>query len=646
MRTSLRVICGCLLLFAVEASAAVYNCATANFSEVQSNINLTIDGDSVTVTNFAAGTITTNHWTGTLTNAGQNITIQGPGPWFSVVVNEPVSPNTYVSNATTLVIVADTTAKHQISMRWSSNSSVGRITGFTFMPGTNSPGQGDSSQGFITYGGICMNARLDNNHFFRVGQANLQLSGWINGVADHNVTWESVGDFMFGDMPTYGGTNFNYGDYSWASADSLGTTNAFYVESFVYTNNPNAQGIFDGEQGCRLVARYGTFTNGSIVSHDIATGQRQRAFRQGEVYCNHAYWITNKVDQMLWPEFGNYRGGVWITFSNTVRNYNTPVRYSVYREQFCLWNPWGMANGTNTWDACSTNIYDSGTFNGTDGTALLLTDTTKSWTVNQWTAGFVVHNLNKGYAYGVVATNDAHNITYTRNGDSCGINTNFVWNTGDAYRIYYITNAIDQCGRGQGDLITGDTPVNSVLGGVTYPRQALDICYSWSNTITWDAFAVSQFGPVYTYPLASQTVVTNRDYLNNVIAPGYTPLVYPHPLVQTPIPPDPAITVQPSDQTVTSPATATFSVAASGLTALSYQWYKNAVLIGGATSSSYTTPATGGGDDGSLFYVIVTDTAGSLQSSTVTLHVNNPLIGGGGGPARKIYGRGTGQGTR
>ena len=107
---------------------------------------------------------------------------------------------------------------------------------------------------------------------------------------------------------------------------------------------------------------------------------------------------------------------------------------------------------------------------------------------------------------------------------------------------------------------------------------------------------------------------------------------------------DPAITVQPTDQTVTRPATATFSVTATGLTTLSYQWYKNGVSIGGATSAGYTTPATTAMDDGSTFYVIVTDTAGSVQSVTVTLHVNNPLFSGGG--ALKTYGRGThGKGT-
>lgn len=610
-----------LVLVSWISHGATFDAASPGITDVQAAVNLCVSGDTALVT-IATGTIVTNHWTGTLTNSGQNFTLQGPGPWFSVTVNEPASPNTYVSNSTTLVIVNDTANKHLISFNWSSNSAIARITGFTFLRGTNSPGQGDSSQGLITYGGICMNARLDDCHFFNVGQANLQLGGWINGVADHNVIWSAGEDFMFGDMPNWGGTNFNYGDESWAAPDSFGSTNAFYVESFVYTNGWNPQGIFDFEQGGRLVCRFGTFTNGSIVAHDIATGQRQRAARQCEVYCNHAYWLTNNTGQMLWPEFVNARGGVWYSYSNTVVNYNTPVRYSVYREQFCLWNPWGMANGTNTWDACSSTVYDSGTYNGTDGQTLMLTDTTKSWTVNQWQNGYVVHNVTKGYAYGVVSTNDAHNITYIGAGSSCGITTNFIWNVGDVYRIYYVTNAIDQCGRGAGDLLVGDTPaVNSALGGQTYPRQALDKCYSWSNSITWDPKAVSQFGPVYSFPLTYPTVVTNRDYVDGVPAPGYTPLVFPHPLVSVS---DPFITSQPLSQTVTAPATATFTVTASTVVPpLTYQWSKNGSSISGATQSSYTTPATTTGDNGALFSVqVCNNTNACITSSSATLTVN------------------------
>src|SRR5271154_6434442 len=93
----------------------------------------------------------------------------------------------------------------------------------------------------------------------------------------------------------------------------------------------------------------------------------------------------------------------------------------------------------------------------------------------------------------------------------------------------------------------------------------------------------------------------------------------------TPQPPTPpSITSQPSNQTVTSGQTATFSVGASGTAPLSYQWKKGGNAISGANASSYVTPATASGDDGSQFSVTVSNSAGTATSNPATLTVNTP----------------------
>jgi len=84
----------------------------------------------------------------------------------------------------------------------------------------------------------------------------------------------------------------------------------------------------------------------------------------------------------------------------------------------------------------------------------------------------------------------------------------------------------------------------------------------------------------------------------------------------------PSITTQPVSQTVTASQTANFSVAATGTTLLSYQWYENATAIVGATSSSYTTPATSATDNGAPFSVTVSNAAGNVTSNNATLTVN------------------------
>jgi PKD repeat protein len=83
----------------------------------------------------------------------------------------------------------------------------------------------------------------------------------------------------------------------------------------------------------------------------------------------------------------------------------------------------------------------------------------------------------------------------------------------------------------------------------------------------------------------------------------------------------PAITVQPSSQTVRQGQTATFSVTATGTAPLSYQWQKNGVNIAGAVSASYTTPATSRSDNGARFRCIVTNTIGTATSNSATLRV-------------------------
>jgi hypothetical protein len=83
----------------------------------------------------------------------------------------------------------------------------------------------------------------------------------------------------------------------------------------------------------------------------------------------------------------------------------------------------------------------------------------------------------------------------------------------------------------------------------------------------------------------------------------------------------PAITIQPSDQTVSVGQTATFTVAASGGTTFNYQWQRSGSPIAGATAASYTTAATVAGDSGSSFAVVVTVAGVTMTSRLAQLTV-------------------------
>ena len=83
----------------------------------------------------------------------------------------------------------------------------------------------------------------------------------------------------------------------------------------------------------------------------------------------------------------------------------------------------------------------------------------------------------------------------------------------------------------------------------------------------------------------------------------------------------PAITGQPQPRTVFAGQSFTLMVTASG-TSLTYQWYRGANPIPGATSATYTKTAVV--SDAGSYRVVVTNPAGSATSNAVTVTVNGP----------------------
>lgn len=77
----------------------------------------------------------------------------------------------------------------------------------------------------------------------------------------------------------------------------------------------------------------------------------------------------------------------------------------------------------------------------------------------------------------------------------------------------------------------------------------------------------------------------------------------------------PSITQAPVSQAVVQGQNATFTVTASGTAPLSYQWYRGATPIAGATSASYTVTNAQPGDAG-IYAVEVSNSAGSARTYT------------------------------
>ena len=81
------------------------------------------------------------------------------------------------------------------------------------------------------------------------------------------------------------------------------------------------------------------------------------------------------------------------------------------------------------------------------------------------------------------------------------------------------------------------------------------------------------------------------------------------------------ISQNPEDVAVTTGGSASFSVTASGVPAVSYQWSRDGTPISGATNAIYSMASVQGADNGAVFSVEVANSVNTLSSSDATLTV-------------------------
>jgi hypothetical protein len=88
----------------------------------------------------------------------------------------------------------------------------------------------------------------------------------------------------------------------------------------------------------------------------------------------------------------------------------------------------------------------------------------------------------------------------------------------------------------------------------------------------------------------------------------------------------PAITLQPTNVSVTAGQPASFSVAATGDAPLMVQWQRSGTDIPGATTSTYALATTTPADSAVSFRAVVANAAGSVTSTAAVLTVNLPVL--------------------
>ena len=411
-----------------------------------------------------------------------------------------------------------------------------RITGLTFDGGSATT---TNNNGAVQLGGNSHSVRLDHCHF-RESLAHeahwIAITGAIWGVADHNVLkFQNAVEGFYIYMPNWpnpDGSSGANGDGAFAMPTEFGTEKFFFMEdNYLKSLTGNATGGPDDLRGGRWVWRHNHMYDVSVQGHGTENG-RWRGGRAREVYSNDFHNTTNHG-------VGGVRSGVTVFHDNTfdgVAPGQSGYQLQAYRSMFkWIACPFAGATGDNPWDMNDPHgLYESGTASG--GGQSQIIDTTKNWITNQW-AGFTAKFTGDNQVARIQSnTSNTLNVFYYT--DSGG---GHVWQAGDGYQIHRISVALDQPGRGQGDLIVGNPPINRRTGTAAWPNQALEPTYSWNNIYTPNNTPVN-----ITVGTGGFMLVEGRDYFNNTPMPGYRPYVYPHPLVTaqpTPPPPPPPSTM-------------------------------------------------------------------------------------------------------
>jgi hypothetical protein len=548
----LLIILGVSGFHAARCEAGVYH-SNGTVANVQALHNIASEGDTITL---PAGTFS---WTSRL-EITKGITLKG-----ATIISGPPSTPTIID----ATIIRDNTPRSGsdvgiIKVRLNSDQSF-RLTGITFKPGASTTYAGAAITLSSSDASPNTSMRVDHCHFDQLYQGkDIFVAGWVYGVADHNVlSCRPVNTSFYITHATYGGTSQDFGNGAWADYPWYGTNKFFFIEDNRLEGSGTVQtsGTIDSDHGGRYVARHNYFHNAHPTCHGTEGGL-PRGMRAMEVYNNVFNWtITHsgaaqRSGTSLWHDNTWTGVGIWGQVHTPLANYREIGATSR------TGGIWGNADGTSPWDVNDTE--GNGTYVeghrpflfafGTDTSSVhsfgVMHDSTKNWRPNQW-VGYSIKNTNRNsvvYNKGSYITgNTSNTITYVVY-SSTDRGPRYEFNAGDTYEIHRVLTALDQSGRGKGDQVAGNPPINQTTGSQWWTHQALEPCYSWNNVHTLNQ-------EIYGYGSGNPTEIANRDYYN--LGAGFPPnttpaavsstyraarngvaylrpYIYPHPLTSQP----------------------------------------------------------------------------------------------------------------
>jgi len=472
--------------FGSHCEATVYQ-SDGSAASVQGLHNAIQNGDTITL---PAGTFT---WT-TGVKLTKAITLQGQGVG-STIIKDAIQSRTYL-------IIWDLPA-----------NLLSRVTGIQFQDG------GRTSIAAAPGGLFHVNGSNINGSQFRMDHCkfdNLNGSIVFNtviGVIDHTTFITNGGDdaiCIYGERWN-GAPPGSFGDASWAAPNDFGSSQFTFFEDCTFHNNNGTYAgvVTDCYEGGRFVVRHSSIYNTTLGTHGTESSGRERGSKAIEVYNNT--FTGTKITSVI----GNTRSAQLVYHDNTISGYapGPYITLAALRYVYAC-APWGQADGLNQWDTNSPTIYFTGTA-AAPSSGTTVTVSGASWTRNQW-AGYTIrrtsdlansHTANASWIW----SNTANTITYSDQvfGGPPG---NMTFAAGDTLKLRKVVHALDEPGWTGGSLISGNPPVRPA----TWNDQVAAPSYQWNNGAL-----------TFTTSRGSQAAA----FRDNTPMPGYTPYVYPHPLV-------------------------------------------------------------------------------------------------------------------
>lgn len=446
-----------------NSEAATITAANCSVAAVQTAVNTSTTGDTVRV---PAGSCT---WSTQLNGYEKAISLIGAGIGQTIITDGTPKGDSNCGNIQALMVLGFSTPF----------PAPVRVSGFTII-GQPSPYNCGESAKHIFIGGWTTQFRIDHNEI-TLGVTGINVND-AQGVIDHNTFHDPLDKFtVLVQARTWKGVG-DYGDNSWAQADTLGQAEAVYIEANVFdfpsfVGAPFPVGCFDTEGGGRLVFRFNAGCPW-VGMHGLDSSGRLRSGRHYEIYNNDFVAQVNQNGNMFTGVF--LRGGTGMIFNNTFTDvsgspYLGLVRVNSYRST-AAYSPWGPSyaagacDGRGPFDANTGLTYASGTHTGSTSTDVL-TDASKTWTTDVWYTYSLI-NMTRGWGSGI-DSNTAHTIST----EGAAQGAAHTWSNGDTYEIRKAYPCTDQIGRGAGTYISGTNP--TPIGPV---NQASDPMYAWLNT--------------------------------------------------------------------------------------------------------------------------------------------------------------------